>query len=323
MPRIALVALLLLAAAAPLPAQRLAYVAATNRSVIASTEQSMGSVPGHVFHVMNSSSVPIIVFGVTVHSCENIKQWCSGKRTNIRIEPGQRRSVGGVEARDSQLAWNYRWSYSWRADSSDARLIAALREAGIVADSGARGEDSGPVVHAIDTTSPPGIEPPLSREPLTDAERSGGLPMRKDESSDAPTSFRFKVAYGSILGSTMMAVPKAQLTGPCVDPAASAKLERDPGIARTPWRPPVVPAAFGRSVATVRRVGVPSPELLVRWAVDTSGATIPESVRILESPGGDLSVRSCTAVIGGRVTPARDRAGRPLRAWVQMTLLAP
>jgi hypothetical protein len=39
---------------------------------------------------------------------------------------------------------------------------------------------------------------------------------------------------------------------------------------------------------------------------------------VLESPHPLVSVKVCTAVIGSRATPARDRAGRPIRAWVQM-----
>jgi len=320
--RIACLATLL--GALPLGAQQTIYVAPTRNTVRASSEQGMGPTPGHAFYVTNTSSVPVIVFGVTTHSCENVTPWCGGRRINVRIEPGQRRSVGGVEPKDPERSWTYRWSFSYRADSADARFIAALRESGMVAEGDATPLPPQASIRVIDTTSPPGIEQPLSREPLTEAERSGGVSVRPEgEGGGPPRSFRFKVHYGSILGSTMMAGAPVQPTGPCIDPAASARLERDARIARAPWRPPVVPTGFGRSSFTaVRAGGAPPPELLVRWAVDTAGATIPESVRILESSDGQLSAKSCTQVISGRVTPARDKGGRPIRAWVQMPLRA-
>ena len=304
------------------------FVAPTARTVIASTEQGMGSEPAQQFVVMNASSVPIIVFGVTTYACENVKQWCGGRRMKLRIEPGQRRTVGTVEPRTTDLAYSYRWNFSYHADSADARMIAALREQGLLA-SAPDDTEPAPVAMArpvpvVDTSAPPGIDQPLSREPLTDEERRGGVTMRGTDEAPAPASFRFKVHYGSILGSTMMAGAQVQATGPCIDPAASARLERDARITRTPWRPPVVPAAFPRRTIIPRIPGAPPrPELLVRWAVDTSGATVPESVRVLESPEGKASVAVCTSVISGRVDPARDKGGRAVRAWVQMVLQAP
>ncbi|MEO8620900.1 MAG: hypothetical protein ABI625_07535, partial [bacterium] len=201
----------------------------------------------HLLYVSNQSTVPVVVFGVLLTSCQNVKQICLGQRTNISIPAGARRSVGRVGPKDDLRSFNYRWSFSYRADSSDALAIAALREHGVSVDIVPLAVERLVVRKpTIDTSAPPGIEQPLSRERLT-AEERGSRPnavaYELRDSTPAPT-FKFKVGYGSIRGSTMMPGAPIQLTGPCINPAESAAYEKDAKITRTPWRPPVLPVAF-------------------------------------------------------------------------------
>lgn len=315
-----LVVAVLLAGSASAAAQQV-FVAPTSRTVVASSEQSGGPDLGHVLYVRNESTVPIIVFGVALRECENIKQWCSGQRTNIAIPPGQRRTVGHVEPKSLDRSYNYRWSFSYHADSSDAKAIAALRENGFGVEEVPRTR-VGVRPAIIDTSAPPGIEKPLSREPLTAEERDvrAVSPGAEERDTSPPLAFRFKVFYGSILGSTMMPGAPIQVTGACINPAEAAKYDRDAKITRTPWRPPVFASSFGQIPLpkALRDSTLRSKDVLLRFVADTTGETIPESVSVLESPHGVVSVSACKAVIAGRGSPARDKAGRAIRAWVQI-----
>jgi hypothetical protein len=118
----------------------------------------------------------------------------------------------------------------------------------------------------------------------------------------------------------MMPGAPIQLTGPCIDPAEGAAYEKDAKITRTPWRPPVLPVAFTfmRLPLSLKDSTLTSKDVLLRFAMDTTGAAIPTSASVLESPHGTLSVDACQAAIAAKGTPARDKAGRAIRAWVQM-----
>jgi hypothetical protein len=319
-----LLGLAVLALLGTLPAGAQTFVAPTSNNVIATSEVSGSEIPSYLLYVTNRSTVPIIVFGLTLSDCENIRQSCGGRNLNIKIEPSERRQVGRIDIRSNDRASNYRWRFAWRADSSDARLIAAMRDAGMLEDQARviagepRPVAASPAPAAVADSTP--IEQPLSREPLTDEERGlGSRPRPAGDAVEQPLAFRFKVFYGSVLGSTMMPGAPVQVTGPCVNPAESAKYEKDGTITRTPWRPPVVTGFVSAALpAALRDSTLKGGDVLVRWVADTSGATLPGSVNILESPHGLLSVRVCTSVIGARVTPARDKAGRPIRSWVQI-----
>ncbi|MDB4890896.1 MAG: hypothetical protein JWL61_2751 [Gemmatimonadetes bacterium] len=293
------------------------FIAPTSRTIVGSTDQSNGADQAHILVVANESTVPIIVFGVIINQCENVRQWCSGQRTRIAIPPGTRRNVGRVEPKNPERSFNYRWSFSYHADSSDLKAIAALREHGIGVD--VEPEQRIVMRRPIDTSAPPGIEKPLSRERLTPEERGVRGTVEPRDTAPAPT-FRFKVAYGSILGSTMMPGAPIQLTGPCINPAESARYEKDAKIARTPWRPPVFSASFSRLALPLELKDsvLKSKDVLIRFVADSTGDAIPESASVLESPHGAVSVSACKAAIAGRSTPARDKAGNAIRAWVQM-----
>lgn len=318
----------------PLRAQDL-FIAPNERTVIALSEQSNSDDPAHSLYISNNSTVPIVVFGVTLVQCENVKQSCGPRRTNIKIGPGRRVNVGRVQARDTERGFGYRWSFSYHADSSDAKAMALLREHGVELDPAAAarraaadraGADASPPT--TPTSSDSAVEqaqaaPPTSREPVA-VWRATPPPPRPPS-----RTLRFKLGWGSILGSTMVPDKPVLATGACVDPALAATLEKDPKVERTPWRPARLDRQFAQvkmpskmrdSLLQSSRVLQPS-EVLVRFIADTTGEIIPESVSVLESPSGEVSAKICTSVFSANVEPAKNREGRPVKTWVQTVVL--
>jgi hypothetical protein len=321
--RRALILTFLLACSSSGSAQEI-FVAPTRHTIIGSSEQSGASDNEHVLYVRNESTVPIVVFGYVLTDCENVRQWCSGQRTNIVIRPGGRQTIAHVGPKRQTDHWNYRWNFSYRADSSDAAAMAVLREHGLTFDQ----LDAPPrtriaLVKTMGDSAPPLLADQPPRVRLTAEERSGGYPPRRpDDPEPTVTSFKFKVAYGSILGSTMMPGAPIQPTGPCIDPAQTAMYERDAKIGKTPWRVPVFGSTFGyiSLPSALRDSTLRSEDVLVRFATDTTGEAIPGSASVLESSYGSLSVSACMAAISAKATPARDKAGKAIRAWVQVPL---
>jgi len=324
-----LVGCLLALALEPVKAQDV-FVAPNDRTVIASTEQSNSDDPAHMLYISNNSTVPIVVFGITLTACENVKQSCGARRTNFKIGAGRRVNVGRVQARDAERAFSYRWGMSYHADSSDAKAMAVLREHGLELDpaAAARRVAMEPAPAEPAAAPAPGVEQaqaaPPTGEPLT-VFRATPPPPRPPS-----RTLRFKLGWGSILGSTMVPDKPVLATGPCVDPAETAKLEKLASIEKTPWRPArlerrfaevKMPPAMRDSLLKGSRVLQPT-EVLVRFATDTTGEVIPESVSVLESPSGDLSAKVCTSVFSGSVEPAKNREGHPVRSWVQTVVLA-
>lgn len=312
------------AVAGPASAQDI-FVAPTRNTIVASSEQSYSSSPAHVLYVSNRSTVPIVVFGLTLSDCENIRQACTGQRINIPVPPGDRRQVGRVDARDAEKAYNYRWGFSYIADSSDAKVMAVLRAHGYSPEGTPLPQPAAVRRVAVDTTPAASgvVAPGSSIESAMDPSIRTILPASAPRDSAPAQKFRFKVQYGSILGSTMMPGAPIQLTGPCINPAESAGYEKDAKIARTPWRPPVLPSLGmvripGQYVDSTKK----GAEVLVRFAVDTTGEAIPTSASVLDSPYGAISVNACREAIAAKGTPARDKNGNAIRAWVQIPLRA-
>ncbi len=325
-----LIACLLAFAIEPLKAQD-RFIAPNQYTVVALTEQSNSDDPVHMMYVSNNSTVPIVVFGITLTACENVRQSCGSRRTNIKIGAGHRVNIGRVQARDTERAFGYRWTFSYHADSSDAKAMALLRENGIELDPAAAARRAAMDAAAEDANPPaptsgatPAVEqaqarPPADGEPIA-VWRAAPPPPRP-----ASRTLRFKVGWGSILGSTMVPDKPVLATGSCVDPAQTAKLEKSLEIEKTPWRPVRLVPSFGQTGlppamrdSLLKLGGVQTmSEVLVRFAADTTGAIIPESVSVLESPSGQLSAKVCTSVMSGDVQPAKNKEGRPVQSWVQ------
>lgn len=117
----------------------------------------------------------------------------------------------------------------------------------------------------------------------------------------------------------------ALATRSCVDPAQTAKLDSSSAIEKTPWRPARLDPAFAQTKMppemrdSLLKSGPVQTiaDVLVRFAADTSGAIIPESVSVLESSSSQLSAKICTSVMSADVEPAKNKEGRPVQTWIQ------
>lgn len=109
-----------------------AFVAANSQTVFASAEQAHGPNPAQVIYVENRSTVPIIVYSVTLRRCENVRQRCeTPQRLSVRLPGGQRAPIQRVEPRLETSGFTYTYSFAWRPDSSGR--VAALS---VLADQG-------------------------------------------------------------------------------------------------------------------------------------------------------------------------------------------
>jgi hypothetical protein len=308
---------LVLCAGQSLAAQEI-FVAPTARTVVPLTEQGMGEDLAQTMVVTNYSTVPIIVFGVVLTGCENVKQPCGSRRTKIKVHPKQRVILGRVQPRDTERGFSYRWAFSYHPDSADEKAIAALREHGIDL-AGATGPRAPSDQEATEPLPSPSAMLGQTRAPAAEPPTTRPSPEVEPPPSRPTTTLRFKVGYGSILGSTMMPGKPVQATGSCVNPAETAKLERDPKITKAPWRPAVLQPDAGttRLPDELRDSVMKSNDVLVRFATDTTGAAIPESISVLESPYGLLSVRVCTTMFSASARPAKDKDGRAVASWIQ------
>jgi hypothetical protein len=110
-------------------AQR-AYTAPTFETVVSSTEERTGDPPSHLMYVENRSTVPVVVFSVSLTSCENVRDSCTPHPMNQRVGPGQKQLVLRVVPASTERGFSYRFAFSWRADSSDVRAVSALASSG-------------------------------------------------------------------------------------------------------------------------------------------------------------------------------------------------
>jgi hypothetical protein len=106
------------------------FVAPSDDTVYTETVEQQGDVPTQVIYVINRSTVPVTVFSVSLRSCENVKQECAPKRTNLRVDPGGRTAVMRVQPDSPTRGFSYYFSFGWRADSSSAAALGALAAGG-------------------------------------------------------------------------------------------------------------------------------------------------------------------------------------------------
>lgn len=323
----ALVLALLLAGSAPLAAQD-RFIAPSSASVAAFTEEGVGDNPAHVLYVQNSSTVPIIVFGITLSQCENVRQPCGSRRVKIRVDPNRRVNVGRVEPRDREQGFSYRWNFSYGGDSTDTKAIAMLREHGLEFDprGGLRMVNPGAAPAAPDSASVAQAQaaPPAPAPADTVPPRVIYLGGRYTPPPPPPPTrtLRFKLGWGSILGWTQVPGHVIEPTGSCVDPAQTAKYEKDPKIEKMPWKPAKLDRSFGqvRLPDDLRDSTLKSDEVLVRFVADTDRTVIPESVSVLESQYGAISLLVCQSVMSGSFETAKNKQGQSVKSWVQTTV---
>ena len=119
--------------ATPLAAQRGEEVfAAPNwTNVFSDIETAPGRDPAHNIWITNHSSVPVLITSITMQSCENIKQRCSGSRVRVKVVPNGRALVFRVSPKDPLARWTYRRvTFTWQVDPGDPIALQKIAEAG-------------------------------------------------------------------------------------------------------------------------------------------------------------------------------------------------
>jgi len=107
-----------------------AFIAATSETVIPKLEMSQGSRIGHELWIANNSTVPITIIGVRLSNCKNIRQFCGAHKLNVKIPASSRRRVFRIERDVDVQASDFRYSYSWNADSNSTAALTALAQGG-------------------------------------------------------------------------------------------------------------------------------------------------------------------------------------------------
>lgn len=295
-----LVALLTLATAVSAAAQQ-PFVAPTGESILGTAEATSAVAPTRRFVVANRSSVPVVVYSLDLWDCKNVKQACASTPVSVVIPAGGKGVVGRVDAQEPRKRYTYEWSFQYRADTSDARVAALLREHGLLANPMGRAENLATQA-PVDTSGRKSVFLDANNRPVATKE-----------------SFRFRVARGSILASAKTPGATVLTTGACINPAELAEYERDTTIAFQPAQKPVLKSG-GLTLPTLtpgQRDSLGTGIVTMRWVVDTTGSTIPGSVRVVDSPLPSLSVQMCGAVIGAYLSPGRGADGRAVRTWVE------
>src|SRR5688572_27719570 len=129
MPRHRILSILALVSACA-PATQTAYIAPTPATIVSRTVESQGDQAVHTIYVQNRSTVPVIVWSVTLTRCENVKQTCGPRRVNLRVPPSGEVVATRVEPDSPIRGFGYRFGFSWRADSAAVGALAAMAGAG-------------------------------------------------------------------------------------------------------------------------------------------------------------------------------------------------
>jgi hypothetical protein len=88
------------------------YIAPSNQTIDAGSEMSFGG-DGHIIYVYNHSSVPIVITGLQLLDCENIKNSCDVQHPRIQVPAGQRMNLTTVKPENPNRPYYFRFHYSW------------------------------------------------------------------------------------------------------------------------------------------------------------------------------------------------------------------
>jgi len=88
------------------------YVAPSSETIDTGTEMTLSG-DGQYVYVFNHSSVPIIVTGLHLVACENIKNKCEVQRLQVRVPPGQRVNLATVRPDNTSRPSSFRFTYTW------------------------------------------------------------------------------------------------------------------------------------------------------------------------------------------------------------------
>jgi hypothetical protein len=97
------------------------FVAPTDRTVVSRLEPG-GDGRTHIV-VYNNSSVAVVVNGVTLSGCANVKNRCELIRLRVPIKPGQRRSVLIVSRNRAEQGHAFRYSWSWESEATQLPIV--------------------------------------------------------------------------------------------------------------------------------------------------------------------------------------------------------
>jgi hypothetical protein len=112
------------------PAAQRAYVAPTNETITSVTEERETNPPAHLIFVLNHSTVPITVFSVSLHACENVKQRCEPTPVKYKVPSGGRTEVMRVTPANQTRGFSYSFGFSWHPDSASTAALAVLASSG-------------------------------------------------------------------------------------------------------------------------------------------------------------------------------------------------
>lgn len=87
------------------------FIAPSNNTIEAGTEMSFSE--GQYIYIINHSSVPIMITGLHLTDCENIKNSCLPTPLRIRVEPGRRENLTTVRPDISDRPYTFRFRYTW------------------------------------------------------------------------------------------------------------------------------------------------------------------------------------------------------------------
>ncbi len=88
------------------------YVAPSSETIEVGTEMSLSG-DGQYVYVVNHSSVSIMVTGLHLTDCENIKNRCEVMRLRVPVRPGQRENLDTVKPDNPNRPSSFRFTYSW------------------------------------------------------------------------------------------------------------------------------------------------------------------------------------------------------------------
>jgi len=112
------------------PATQHAYVAPSRLTIVSTTEETQGPPEAHLIYIENRSTVPVMVFNISLTGCENVKQQCSPHPVKIRVAPGRRELAVRVEPANKDQGFGYQFGFSWNADSAGMNALNALASNG-------------------------------------------------------------------------------------------------------------------------------------------------------------------------------------------------
>ena len=88
------------------------FTAPSNETIQAGSEMTLSG-DGQVVYVYNHSSLPIVITGLQLIECENIRNSCDVQRLRIEAPPGQRVNIATVRPANPNGPYSYRYHYSW------------------------------------------------------------------------------------------------------------------------------------------------------------------------------------------------------------------